>query len=262
LSNHFVITDYSFEETISMNKYSSVQRLIEVTSLMLSFIFQESIIHFLKHANLIQRSLSVFTVSLVIILIIFFVAEFLLKQLLNLKIVRKFILRQDYIEGQWAFLSYYVETNEERTCSVVTITGKGDIFFLSADVYDAKTFEHIGFLHSTSAHYETPDLNFNFNYELNNEVNTSFGIAKFKFSSNLGRAPEAFTGFALIVETLSKVRFSGRRINEKTLRKMSDPKHFRTEFTTFINQMKTQNSGTKITLNPKDIFKKPKSKRN
>jgi hypothetical protein len=231
-----------------MNRFAKTHRLTDISSVLLSFIFQESIIHFLKHINLIQRPLSVFTISVVIIIIIFTLAEFLFKTIMNLKFVRKLMLNGDYIEGQWALLAYDTKSGADMSYSLISIIGRDDNLEIFGTIFNPNTSAQIGTWRSDYVNYVSPDLNYNYTYELNEDLNSRQGMAKMKFVSYLRESPRMYTGFSIDMDSTMKISYVAWKFDEKKLRKLTDPSRFKDELFSFIKQMKEKNAGKTIII--------------
>ncbi len=232
-----------------MKKLKSTLKLIELSSLALSLAFHKTIINWLQKNDLIKEGVISFIVSIVIIILIFLIIDFILDKIVELKFIRKLILGEDYIEGQWAELAYDATSNTDISYSLLTIKGDGESLVLNGDSFDVNTFVHIGSFVSNSITYEYPHLFYNYKYDINSQINSKEGMSRIKFISRIGKEPLIHTGFFIDIDSNKKVNFiSWKIIDKKLVAKLSNPENFKTEITSFIAKMRQGSIAKQIKL--------------
>lgn len=230
-----------------MKKLKSTLRAIQFSSLTLSLAFHKTIIGWLQDNEYIKEGVISFIMSIVIIIIIFLILDFLLDKIVDTKFIRKSILGEDYIEGQWAELAYDANTNQDISYSLLTIKGDGDSVVLNGDSFDVNSFAHIGSFVSNSLTYEYPYLYYNYKYDINTQVNPKEGISRIKFISRIGKEPLIHTGFFIDIDSNKKVNFISWKINDsELLKKLSNPENFKSEISSFISKMRQDSIAKQI----------------
>jgi hypothetical protein len=147
-----------------MKDITTAKNIIEISSITLSIALQKYIVNLLMTNEILTNNTMAFFAFVIIVFFLFIVLRFILLRIINTSTIRKLILQDNYIEGQWDEL-VYDQSNKHISYGLLTIKGKGNSLLIHGDSFDLKTHEHIGSFKSNSFSYSEPNLSYHYKYD-------------------------------------------------------------------------------------------------
>lgn len=219
-----------------MKEITTAKSIIEISSITLSIALQKYIVNLLMTNALLNNNVMAFFASVIIVFLLFIVLRFVLLRIINTSTIRKLILKDNFIEGQWAEIVYDRE-GKPVSYGLLTIKGKGSSILIHGDSFDLKTHEHIGSFKSNSFSYSEPNLSYHYKYDQSRANHITEGVSRIKFISRGKKEPIIHTGFFFDIENESKYNFtSWKIIDKKLMEKIESPENFNTEILSYIQR--------------------------
>ena len=178
-----------------MEKYF---KFLERVDYVISFISSTGavLIYDILKKNICGYSILIIFIALSCALIIFILISFILKGIFRSSgLVKKWILKEDYIEGVWQDVTY--ESNKITGGGIINIKIEGDSIKVDGDNYEYQngTCRKKGRFWSTMSIFS--DKNLEFAYKSNNRSDDKDapGFTRYRFSSVGSQMPVHYDGF-------------------------------------------------------------------
>jgi len=212
-----------------MKRLKLAKKTIEISSIVICFCFYNVIIEWLEKSGLISSPSLTILVCIFFITLIYLGVQFILELVIEIPGLRKKILGQDYIEGQWIEYFYkreiidHKEVERKVGYSIVTIKRDDEALTIKGRNYNYADSKHLGDFSSESLKYLGQDLHYSYKYHDNIADPETKGVAIMSFTSSGDSEPIEYTGFFINFDGERKTNFMGWKVIEKDVEnKISD----------------------------------------